>query len=180
MTQYRWTLLAQRKRDMSLLSDICLFGVQRVMTHSYVTWLFHMSHDITRSTQTRHVSKESLKWPVSYSFSCVTWLIQMWCDSSISDMTHPYVTWLIHSWLDSFYVTRHYMYYSKETYIIDIYHSKETYIIYRWTLLAQRKRDMSLKRAKNNLSHTQKRHVTLQRDIYHSKETYIKRRLAPS
>jgi len=93
------------------------------MTHSYVIWLVHTSHDsfvcdVTRFTCV--MTHSYVIWPVHTShdsFVCdmthshVTWLIhlrafgwsessqrliRMWYDSFTRDMTHAFRAWLIH------------------------------------------------------------------------------------
>jgi len=57
------------------------------MSHSRVTWLIDVWHDLF-TCDTTH--------------SRVTWLIHVWHESFTCDMTHSRVTWFIDMWHDSF------------------------------------------------------------------------------
>ena len=57
------------------------------MTHSCVTWLYHMW-------------RTSFVCDITHLY--VTWLVHMWHDSFTRDMSHSHVIWLIHMWPDSF------------------------------------------------------------------------------
>jgi len=59
------------------------------MTHSYVTWLIHMSHEPGIRCG---MSGLALLTMSHGSFICETWLVQIWHDSSKRNMTHSYAS----------------------------------------------------------------------------------------
>ena len=73
------------------------------ITHIYVAWLIHMWHDSSIRDMTR-LSHDPFIRDITHTY--MRWLIPMLHDSFLCDMTHSYVTRLIHTWHDSIH-TRH-------------------------------------------------------------------------
>jgi len=98
---------------------VCKVDVCDDMTHSYVTWLFHLC----RGSFICDMPHSIVTWLIHMwrdSFICETWLIHMWHDWFTCDVTHSYVTCLIHMWHDSF--------------TCDMTHSYVTWLIHMWDI----------------------------------------------
>jgi len=80
--------------EMTHSNIIWLIHILYDMTHPYVTWLIDMTHLGLLSSLRRKIAQlpfgDSPKCQMTHSD--VTWLIHIWQDSSIRDMTHWYDT----------------------------------------------------------------------------------------
>ena len=97
-------------RHASYMNEVCHIQISHI-TYGWVVSHIWMSH-------VTHMNKSCDRCCISRSHSYVTWLIHMWHDPSICDMTHSYVTWPIHMWHDTF--------------ICDMKHSYVTWRIHMW------------------------------------------------
>jgi len=61
-----------------------------------------------------------------------TWLIRMWHDLLICDMTHPYGTWLIDTWHDSLIRDLFLVDTGHDSFTCDMTHSYVTWLIHMW------------------------------------------------
>ena len=70
----------------------------RDITHTWLVWHFAITRKM-RITWLIYLWHDSSIYDMTHLF--MTWLIYLWHDSSICDMTHLFVTWLIYLWHDS-------------------------------------------------------------------------------
>jgi len=93
----------------------------------YLTWLIYsyvwyelFICDVTHEyvTWLMDMWRDSLISEVTHLFICVVWIVHTWRDSLISDVTHGYVMWLMDRWRDSW--------------ICDVTHGYVTSLIYSY------------------------------------------------